>query len=75
MIPYADTNLFTRAYLELPESSEADALLAVAKKGKAAPLPLTWLHRLENSERVSVANVFLSRAAGQTFVSHLNKPL
>jgi predicted nucleic acid-binding protein len=68
MIPYADTNLFTRAYLELPESREADDLLAAAKKSKSSALPFTWLHRVEILNAFQL-HVFLSRGEGQTFVS------
>lgn len=45
MKPYADTNFFTRLYLPLPESSEADRMLEVTRKGPV--LPVTWLHRME----------------------------
>ncbi len=47
MKPYADTNLFTRFYLDLPESEAADALVAEVQSGEVAPLPITWLHRIE----------------------------
>jgi predicted nucleic acid-binding protein len=68
MTPYADTNFFTRVYLDLPESEEADRLLLAAKRGNAAPLPLTWLHRVETLNAFQL-HVFQSRQAGQTFVS------
>ena len=68
MSPYADTNFFTRFYLELPDSPETDRLLAMAKRGEAAPLPLTWLHRLEVLNAFQL-HVFLGRRAGQTFIS------
>lgn len=45
MKAYADTNFFTRLYLPLPESDEADRLLDAARKGPA--VPVTWLHRME----------------------------
>lgn len=38
---------YTRVYLQLPESAAADRLLSDAKDIEAAPLPLTWLHRVE----------------------------
>lgn len=47
MKPYADTNLFTRFYLDLPESTAADDLVAAVQSGDIPPLPVTWLHRLE----------------------------
>jgi predicted nucleic acid-binding protein len=68
MSPYADTNFFTRAYLELPDSQEADRLLLKAKKGESAPLPMTWLHRVETLNAFQL-HVFLAREAGQTFIS------
>jgi predicted nucleic acid-binding protein len=68
MTPYADTNLFTRAYLELPESHAADTLLMAAKKGSGSPLPLTWLHRVELLNAFQL-HVFLAREAGQIFIT------
>jgi len=68
MSPYADTNFFTRAYLELADSQEADHLLFTAKRGESAPLPLTWLHRVETLNAFQL-HVFLAREAGQTFIS------
>jgi predicted nucleic acid-binding protein len=68
MSPYADTNFFTRAYLDLPESEKADNLLAKAKRGDSAPLPITWLHRVETLNAFQL-HVFLARKAGQTFIS------
>src|ERR1043166_9992880 len=68
MTPYADTNFFTRAYLELPESEAADRLLLAARRGESAPLPLTWLHRVETLNAFQL-HVFLARQAGQRFIS------
>jgi predicted nucleic acid-binding protein len=68
MSPYADTNFFTRAYLELPDSHDADRLLAGARRGDSAPLPLTWLHRVETLNAFQL-HVFLGRETGQTFIS------
>src|SRR5882672_7363491 len=47
MKPYPDTNLFTWVYLEFPGSDEADQLMKQARNGDVAPLPVTWLHRVE----------------------------
>lgn len=47
MSPYADTNFYTRIYLELPESAQADRLLVSALEAEAPPLPLTWLLHVE----------------------------
>ena len=68
MSPYADTNFFTRSYLQLPDSPEADRLLATARRGESAPLTLTWLHRLEVLNAFQL-HVFIGREGGQTFVS------
>lgn len=68
MIPYADTNFYTRVYLQLPESAEADLLLSGAKERQAAPLPLTWLHRVEILNAFQL-HVFQGHDAGQSYVS------
>jgi len=68
MNPYADTNFFTRAYLKLTDSAEADELLGIAAQGKASPLPVTWLHRLETVNAFQL-HVFFAREAGHPFVS------
>lgn len=68
MIPYADTNFFTRAYLKLPDSEEADRLLATAAEGKANPLPVTWLHRIETLNAFQL-HVFFARSPGQPYVT------
>ena len=68
MIPYADTNFFTRAYLKLPESGEADRLLAMAAQGKANPLPVTWLHRIETVNAFQL-HVYFARSPGQPYVT------
>jgi predicted nucleic acid-binding protein len=68
MTPYADSNFFTRIYLRLPESHEADNLLALAVQKKAAALPLTWLHRVEVANAFRL-HVFQSAAEGQQYVT------
>ncbi|HEX4998570.1 MAG TPA: type II toxin-antitoxin system VapC family toxin [Terriglobia bacterium] len=68
MTPYADTNFFTRVYLELSESGEAERLLQKARRDEAAPLPLTWLHRIEILNAFQL-HVFQARHKGQVFVS------
>lgn len=68
MIPYADTNFFTRTYLELPDSPEADRLAALAERGETRALPITWLHRLEFINALQL-HVFFARSPGQTFVT------
>lgn len=68
MSPYADTNFFTRAYLKLPESEEADRLLELAAQGKSNPLPVTWLHRIETVNAFQL-HVFFARSPGQPYVT------
>jgi predicted nucleic acid-binding protein len=68
MTPYADTNFFTRVYLQMPGSAEADRLLLVASRSAAAPLPLTWLHRVEILNAFQL-HVFQARSLGQPFIS------
>ncbi len=68
MKPYADTNFFTRVYLALPESMHADRLLAAARRGECAALPVTWLHRLELANAFELS-VWLSRQGGHPRVS------
>ena len=46
MSPYAATNFFTRADLELPGSAGADQLLDEARGAGVSPLPVTRPHRL-----------------------------
>lgn len=68
MSPYADTNFLTRAYLKLADSEEADRLLAIAARGKAHPLPVSWLHRSETTNAFQL-HVFFARDAGHPFVT------
>ena len=68
MSPYADTNFFTRTYLELPDSFEADCLAALAAQSETRPLPVTWLHRLEVINAFQL-HVFFARSPGQHFVT------
>ncbi len=68
MNPYADTNFYTRIYLQLPESRLADQLLRDALKNEARPLPLTWLLRVEIVNAFQL-HVFQARDAGQSYIS------
>ncbi len=68
MIPYADTNLFTRLYLELSESHLADALIKTALKSRSKGIPITWLHRIETINAFQL-HVFAARAPGQLHVT------
>lgn len=71
MSPYADTNFFTRVYLTLPESSQADQLLAAARKADCPPLPITWLHQMELANAFELS-VWLSRQGGHPRVTAQN---
>ena len=44
---YADTNFFSRLYLNRPDLPRIKALLAEAEADEEVPLPVTWLHRVE----------------------------
>jgi len=44
---YADTNFFTNSLLDLAHSPAADTLLESLRQDQAAPLPITWLLRME----------------------------
>src|SRR4029450_7633433 len=68
MKPYPDTNFFTRLYLALPDSENADRLLEQAKAGRAEALPVTWLHRVETRNAFQLS-VFVGRLPGQTRVT------
>lgn len=68
MKPYPDTNFFTRLYLALPDSAQADRLLEEAKVGRVAALPVTWLHRIETANAFQLS-VFVGRLPGQTHVT------
>lgn len=68
MIPYADTNFFTRLYLDLPESSAVAALAEEAEQRDAAALPVSWLHRVELCNALQF-HVFQGRAAGHKRVT------
>jgi predicted nucleic acid-binding protein len=68
MTPYADTNFYTRIYLQLPESDQADRLLRNAEQSQAPPLPVTWLHRVELLNAFQL-HVFQARDARQSSIS------
>jgi len=68
MKPYADTNFFTRLYLNLPESGAARELLALGLQQRFHKLPITWIHRLEIINALHLS-VHVSRSIGQTRVT------
>src|SRR5574341_2056165 len=68
MRPYADSNLFSRFYLRLSESEKAAELMEAARADGNAPLPVTWLHRLELVNALQLY-VFAAKAGGQTRVT------
>jgi predicted nucleic acid-binding protein len=71
MKPYADTNFFTRLYLSLPESDQADRLVHMAKSGGASLLPVTWLHRMELANAFEFS-VWLGKQGGHPRVTSQN---
>jgi predicted nucleic acid-binding protein len=71
MKPYADTNFFTRLYLSLPESAQADRLIELAKSMGAPRLPITWLHQMELTNAFELS-VWLGKQAGQPRVTPQN---
>ena len=68
MKPYADTNFFTRYYLEMAESAVVTALAEQAERRTAAPLPVTWLHRMEVCNALQL-HVFQGRSPGHKRVT------
>ncbi|HEX4264819.1 MAG TPA: type II toxin-antitoxin system VapC family toxin [Verrucomicrobiae bacterium] len=52
MKPYADTNLFTRLYLQLPETPVALRWIEQARRSASSSIPITWLHRMEFTNAV-----------------------
>jgi predicted nucleic acid-binding protein len=65
---YADSNFFTRVYLDLPETGQAFRLVGQAEQAAAPPLPITWLHRLEIVNALQL-HVFGGRLHGQPKVT------
>ena len=47
MKPYADTNFFTRLYLQLPDTPTAVRWTEHAQQKITPSIPVTWLHRME----------------------------
>lgn len=68
MIPYADTNFFTRWYLDLPDSARVIALAESAQQSGATLLPVSWLHRAELCNALQI-HVFLGRKPGHCHVT------
>jgi predicted nucleic acid-binding protein len=63
MIAYADTNFFSRSYLYLPESEQADKLLRLAQCKGTQRLPITWLHQVELSNAFQLS-VWMGKNGG-----------
>jgi predicted nucleic acid-binding protein len=68
MTPYADSNFFTRFYLDLPETNRAVELVQRASALAAQTLPITWLHRLEVVNALQL-HVFGGRQHGQPSIT------
>ncbi len=71
MKPYADTNFFARLYLSLPESEQADRIVALAQSRGASLLPVTWLHRMELANALEFS-VWLGKQGGHPRVTPQN---
>lgn len=71
MIPYADTNFFSRVYLALPESDQADRLLEAARKQDCPLLPITWLHQWELASAFELS-VWVGKQGGHPRVTPEN---
>ena len=68
MRPYADSNLFCRFYLRLAKSEIAANLMETARGESDAPLPVTWLHRVEIMNAFQLY-VFAGKTGGQVYVT------
>ena len=68
MSPYADTNFLTKLYLVLPDSQLAQSWLHRTAGKIRAPLPITWLHRLEVLNAFEL-HVFGARNPGQARIT------
>ena len=64
MIPYADTNCFTRLYLELDGAEKARRWVDEAVLHSAPPLPVTWVTELELINAFQRC-VFVARSEGR----------
>ena len=68
MKPYADTNFFTRYYLETAQSSLVAGLVERAERRGAPALPISWLHRMELCNAIQLL-IFQGRSAGHKRVT------
>jgi predicted nucleic acid-binding protein len=68
MKPYADTNFFTRWYLEMAQSPLAAGMGEPAERRRAGALPVSWLHRVEFVNALQLA-IFQGRGVGQKWVT------
>jgi predicted nucleic acid-binding protein len=68
MIPYADTNCFTRLYLELDGAETARRWVDEAMLQATPPLPVTWLTELEIINAFQRC-VFVARPEGRLRVT------
>ena len=68
MKPYADTNFFTRYYLEMAQSPLLAGMAERAERRGAPALPISWLHRIELINALQLA-IFQGRGVGQKWVT------
>jgi predicted nucleic acid-binding protein len=64
VIPYADSNFFTRLYLPIIGAVEATALLARVQSNNVPALPCSVLHRIEVMNAFQL-HVFAGKSVGQ----------
>lgn len=65
---YADTNYFTRFYLDAVSSDERGEILAAARDAGAEPLPVSWLLRAEFANALQL-HIFVARQPGNRHVT------
>ena len=69
MIPYADSNFFTRLYLPVEEGAVAKSCMAEAERHGAPPLPVTFLLRVEVFNAFEL-HVFAGKTIGQRYITN-----
>ena len=68
MKPYADTNFFTRYYLDTAQSRLVIGLVQQAERQGAPALPISWLHRMEVCNALQLL-IFQGHTLGQKRVT------
>jgi predicted nucleic acid-binding protein len=68
VIPYADSNFFTRLYLPITEGVVARAFMEEGERQGAPPLPVTLLLRMEVFNAFEL-HVFAGKTIGQKWIT------